>query len=75
MNRNPNTEDTQGKNTPAPQLVPVIPAVMVALVLSVFTVLILTGMPLETAAITVSVGGTLGIELVRRLMRLFPTRR
>ncbi|MCX4792630.1 hypothetical protein OG369_43425 [Streptomyces sp. NBC_01221] len=75
MNRNPNTARTQGEKTPVSQLVPAIPAVMVVLVLGVFTVLILTGMPLETAAITVGVGGTLGIELVRRLMNLFPARR
>ncbi|MFF8717122.1 hypothetical protein ACF07T_37695 [Streptomyces sp. NPDC015184] len=75
MNRNPNPARTQRGQAPVSQLVPAVPAVMVVLVLGVFTVLVLTGMALATAAVTVAVGGILGIELVRRLMNLFPTRR
>lgn len=54
---------------------PAAPAVVVVVVLVLFTGLTVTGMPIETTATTVGLGGLLGIELVRRLGRALPARR
>lgn len=64
----------QGPKSPATPL-PAAPAIIVIVVLALFTGLTLSGMPVETAGITVGAGGLLGIELVRRLIQLFPHRR
>ncbi|GAA1560894.1 MULTISPECIES: hypothetical protein [Streptomyces] len=76
MDRKANNDThAQGERTPVSPLIPAVPAVMVVLVLGVFTGLVVAGMDLQTAAITVGVGGLLGIELVRRLMQVLPSRR
>ncbi|NXY99544.1 hypothetical protein HYE82_35270 [Streptomyces sp. BR123] len=75
MNSNANNTRAQGEKTPVSQLVPAVPAFMVVLVLCVFTALVFTGMDVQTAGITVGIGGLLGIELVRRLMQILPKRR
>ncbi|WP_437087273.1 hypothetical protein [Streptomyces sp. enrichment culture] len=72
MDLNRKTNDNTHAASP---LVPAVPAVMVVLVLGLFTGLVLAGMDLQTAAVTVGVGGLLGIELVRRLMQVLPSRR
>ncbi|GAA3828327.1 hypothetical protein ACFQ0G_00185 [Streptomyces chiangmaiensis] len=54
---------------------PAAPAAVVVIVLGLFTGLTATGMPVEIAATTVSLGGLLGIELVRRLVQALPLRR
>ncbi|WP_284581976.1 hypothetical protein [Streptomyces sp. 2P-4] len=77
MNRraNDNTH-AQGERAASPSpLIPAVPAVMVVLVLGAVTGLVLAGTDLQTAAITVGVGGLLGIELVRRLVQVLPSRR
>ncbi|MDQ0994789.1 hypothetical protein [Streptomyces sp. V3I7] len=54
---------------------PAIPTILVVIVLVLFTGLIIFGMPVETAALTLGAGGMLGIELVRRLIQSLPHRR
>lgn len=72
---NRKTNDNTHAASPLVPAVPAVPAVMVVLVLGLFTGLVLAGMDLQTAAVTVGVGGLLGIELVRRLMQVLPSRR
>ncbi|MEU3655697.1 hypothetical protein AB0E67_23370 [Streptomyces sp. NPDC032161] len=54
------------------QSLPAAPVIVVVVVLGLFTGLTATGMPIETAATTVGLGGLLGIELVRRLVQALP---
>ncbi|MEU7019165.1 hypothetical protein ABZ990_00715 [Streptomyces sp. NPDC046203] len=78
MNRNKkNPQDlscVEGQKSPVSPL-PVTPAIVVIVVIAVFISLIVTGMPVEAAGITVGTGGLLGIELVRRLVQMIPLRR
>ncbi|MBZ4020131.1 hypothetical protein CCS38_31230 [Streptomyces purpurogeneiscleroticus] len=54
---------------------PTAPAIVVVVVLTLFTGLTLFGMPAESVALTLGAGGLLGIELVRRLIQTFPHHR
>lgn len=55
-------------------LSPSLPAILVIIVLALFTGLVVTGMPMETAVLTVATGSLLGVELVRRLLQMLPRR-
>ncbi|MFE7570668.1 hypothetical protein ACFU76_27535 [Streptomyces sp. NPDC057539] len=54
---------------------PTMPTILVVIVLALFTALTVSGMPVETVAVTLGAGGLLGIELVRRLIQSLPRRR
>ncbi|MFE2601065.1 hypothetical protein ACFXCZ_32010 [Streptomyces sp. NPDC059396] len=54
---------------------PATPAAVAVIILGVFTGLTVIGMPVETTATTVGLGGLLGIELVRRLVQALPIHR
>lgn len=64
----------EGPTSPGNPL-PTMPTIIVIIVLALCTALTLSGVPAESAALTLGAGGLLGIELVRRLAQSFPHRR